>query len=568
MAILEFILGIFPVIKSILIAIIPLGFLIFIHELGHFLAAKKSGIKVNTFSIGFGPKIVGYVYKDTEYRLSWLPFGGYVQMEGENPTEQTGAEGEFASASLGKRAFVVIAGPAVNLLFGVLAYWIVFSVSINSGTIDLINGLTGQDIGLEQESVKFGMIADHSPALAAGVMSDDTIISLNGEAISNPTRFQEWIFLNPEKELDLVVEREGNLKRFTVIPDAIPGIDGKKGILHVSFKSVTIVSQIAPGSLAEKTGLKIGDQIESINGQRIYNTPYFGPQIWSEEPEMWMAAKYRPIYDDIKQNKDVVTLEILRDNEELTLKEKLTFKLPVEWEMIAIVEKKSTAHKAGIRTGDILTTFNGKMVDSKSLYAQIEASTDMPVILGFKRDGTETTYTLSPDDKTKSDKDGTFYGIRWDSVLSGITLRQKEIPTQHYSLIGAFTNGVKTSWLTFTAIARMLKKLFAGEVKPNQLAGGVGIADITNRMFQNAGLNSLLFFIGFISINLAIVNLLPIPIADGGHLLFFALEKIRGRPISIKIQAIIQQVSVLLLIAFFIYITFYDGLRLFDRIRN
>ncbi len=564
MAILELILGIFPVIKSILIAIIPLGFLIFIHELGHFLAAKKAGIKVNTFSIGFGPKIVGYVYKDTEYRLSWLPFGGYVQMEGENPTEQTGAEGEFASASLGKRAFVVIAGPAVNLLFGVLAYWIVFSVGINEGTINLINGLTGQAIGLEQKSVKFGMIADHSPALAAGVMSDDTIISLNGEAIPNSDRFREVILLNPEKELDLVVEREGNLKTFTVIPDAIPGIDGKKGILHVSFKNVTIVSQIAPASLAEKAGLKIGDQIESINGQRIYNTPYFGPDIWSEDPEMWIAAKYRPIYDDIKQNKDVATLGVQRDNE------KLTFKLPVEWEMIAIVDKESTAHKAGIRTGDFLATFNGKTVDSKSLYAQIKTSTNMPVNLTFVRDGTETTYTLSPDDKIKSESDegGTFYGIRWGSVLSGMFLTRQEIPTQHYSLIGAFTNGVKTSWLTCTAIVRILKKLFAGEVKPNQLAGALGIGDITNTMYESAGLNSFLFFIGFISINLAIVNLLPIPIADGGHLLFFALEKIRGRPISLKIQAIIQQVTVILLIAFFIYITFYDGLRLFDRIRN
>lgn len=566
MAILELILGIFPVIKAIIIAIIPLGFLIFIHELGHFLAAKKAGIKVNTFSIGFGPKIVGYVYKDTEYRLSWLPFGGYVQMEGENPHEQTGAEGEFASASLGKRAFVVIAGPAVNLLFGVLAYWIVFSVSINSGTIDLINGLTGQDIGLEQESVKFGMIADHSPALAAGVMSDDTIISLNGEAISNSTRFQEVIYLNPKKELELVVKREGNLKTFTIIPDAIPAIVGEEGRLHVRFKDETIVSQIAPGSLAEKTGLKIGDQIESINGQRIYNTPSFSLDIWNNEiwPDnlKWVAAKYRTTYDDINQNKDVVTLGVRRDNE------KLTFKLPVEWEMKADVVKKSTAHKAGIRTGDFLTTFKGKTVDSKSLYAQIKTSTDMPVTLGFKRDGTETTYTLSPDDKRKSDEDATFYGITWDIFLSGMTLTKKEIPTQYYSLIGAFANGMKTSWLTCTAIVRILKKLFAGEVKPKQLAGAVGIADMTNRMFENVGLNSLLFFIGFISINLAIVNLLPIPIADGGHLLFFALEKIRGRPIPIKIQAIIQQVTVLLLIAFFIYITFWDGLRLYDSIRN
>lgn len=561
MAILELVLGIFPAIKAIIIAIIPLGFLIFIHELGHFLAAKKAGIKVNTFSIGFGPRIVGYMYKGTEYRLSWLPFGGYVQMEGENPNEQTGAEGEFASASLGKRAFVVIAGPAVNLLFGVLAYWIVFSVGINAGTIGLINGLTGQAIGLDQKGVKIGMIADHSPALAAGVMSDDTIISLNGEAISNQYRFKELVVLNPEKELELVVEREGNLKSFTVIPDTEPTIEGQGGILHVSFKEVTIVKQIVPGSLAEKEGLIVGDQIESINGQSIYNTPYFGPRIWSDTAN-WIDEKYRNIYEEINENKDVVTLGVRRDDEILT------FKLPVKWEMKVIVEKDSTADEKGIKTGDILATFNGQTVDSKSLFSQIEAATDMPVSLGFVRDGSAETYTLSPKDKSKSDTDGTFYGIIWNNSLSGMLLKRQEIPTQHYSLIGAFTNGLNTSWLTCTAIVRILKKLFAGEVKPNQLAGAVGIATMTNTMFENVGLNSLLFFIGFISINLAIVNLLPIPIADGGHLLFFALEKIRGRPIPLKAQAIIQQVSVILIIALFIYITWYDGLRLFHSLRN
>lgn len=562
MAILELVLGIFPAIKAIIIAIIPLGFLIFIHELGHFLAAKKAGIKVNTFSIGFGPRIVGYMYKGTEYRLSWLPFGGYVQMEGENPNEQTGAEGEFASASLGKRAFVVIAGPAVNLLFGVLAYWIVFSVGINEGTIGLINGLTGQAIGLEQKGVKIGMMADHSPALAAGVMSGDTIISLNEEAIPNNARFQELIMLNPKKEMELVVEREGSLKTFTVMPDAIPNTIGESdGILHVSFKYDTIVKQIDPDSLAEKAGLIVGDQIESINGQSIYNTPYFGPRIWSDTAD-WIDEKFRNIYEEINENKDVVTLGVRRNDEILT------FKLPVKWEMKVIVEKNSTTDEKGIKTGDILATFNGQTVDSKSLYAQIEATTDMPVSLGFVRDGSAETYTLSPDDKSKSDTDGTFYGIIWNNSLSGMLLKRQEIPTQYYSLIGAFTNGLNTSWLTCTAIVRILNKLFAGEVKPNQLAGAVGIANMTNTMFENVGLNSLLFFIGFISINLAIVNLLPIPIADGGHLLFFALEKIRGRPIPLKVQAIIQQVTVLLIIAFFIYITWYDGLRLFNSLRN
>jgi regulator of sigma E protease len=143
-----------------------------------------------------------------------------------------------------------------------------------------------------------------------------------------------------------------------------------------------------------------------------------------------------------------------------------------------------------------------------------------------------------------------------------------EIPTQKYSLFSAFERGLETTWLTCTSITRTLKQLIGGEVSPKHLSGPVGIATITNQMFERVGLTSVLFFIGFISINLAIVNLLPIPIADGGHLLFFAVEKIRGRPVPRKAQEIIQQVSVILIIALFLYITWFDSLRLFDNLRN
>ena len=561
MGILELIFGVFPIIKAILLAVIPLGFLIFIHELGHFLAAKKAGIKVNTFSIGFGPKIVGYTYKDTEYRLSVLPFGGYVQMEGENPNEQTGAEGEFASASLGNRAFVVIAGPAVNLLFGVLVYWFVFSVGINADAIRLINGLTGQTIGIEEKGVQIGMIADDGPGAIGGIMPNDTVITLNKEPITNFYRFTEVITLNPKKEMELVVRRNGELKNLSVVPDAVPDPSGEIGKLYVSLRSDTIVKKLDPDSLAAQAGIKVGDQINTINGLKIYNTPYFGPEIWDNESD-WFSTKYRAKYENIDQNRDSVKIGIRRGDETLS------FDLPVHWKMKVTVERKTTAYIAGIRSGDILVTFNGRSIDSKSLYSEINAASGETVTLGFIRDGKEKTFSISPDDKSKHDEKGSFYGIGWNNYMSGMLLTAPEIPPQKYTLIGAFTNGLNTSWLTCTAIARMLKKLFAGEVSPKHLAGPFGIGAMTNTMFENVGLNSVLFFIGFISINLAIVNLLPIPIADGGHLLFFALEKIRGRPVPLKVQAIIQQVSVVLILALFLYITWYDFLRLFHGLRN
>lgn len=561
MDILELILGVFPIIKAILLAVIPLGFLIFIHELGHFLAAKKVGIKVNTFSIGFGPKIVGYKHGDTEYRLSVLPFGGYVQMEGENPNEQTGAEGEFASASLGKRAFVVIAGPAVNLLFGVLVYWFVFSVGINADAIKLINGLTGQTIGLEDKGVQIGMIADDGPGAIGGVMPNDTVVSIDGEPAINWIRFTEVITLNPEKELELVVERDGTQKTLTVVPEAVEASRGKAGKLYVSLKSDSVVTEIDPESPASQAGIKLGDYIDTIDGQKIYNTPYFGPEIWGDNFG-WIGKKHQSIYNKIEQNRDALVLGIIRGDE------KFTVQIPVQWNMKVVVQENSTAFKAGIRSEDILVTFNGKTVDSKSLYSEIIASANQTVTLGIIRDGERRTVTLSPTKKSKHDHESTYYGLRWYNFLSGMLLTEPEIPTQYYTFFGAITNGLNTHWLTCTSIARILKKLFVGEVSAKHLSGPFGIGEMTNRMFKSVGLNTVLFFIGFISINLAIVNLLPIPIADGGHLLFFALEKIRGRPVSQKAQAVIQQVSIVLILALFLYITWYDLRSLFDGLRN
>lgn len=560
MEFLEPIFAIFPTIKAVLLAIIALGFLIFIHELGHFLAAKRAGIKVNTFSIGFGPKIVGFQRGETEYKLSWLPFGGYVQMEGENPSEQTGAEGEFASASLGKRAFVVIAGPAVNLLFGILAYWCVFSVGLNADAVRLYNMFTGQSIDKTQEGVQIGWLDDDGPAAVGGVLPGDTIVSVNGDRITNWMTFSQEIQLNPEKELELVVQRDGNLKTLTVVPEAVSNPRVEYGRLNVLNQNDVIISKIDEGSLAAQAGLKVDDQIDTINGQKIYNVPNFGMGIWNPESG-WIGTKYRALYNNIHQNKDTLELGIRRGDETITLQ------LPVQWQIIAGVQKNSTAQKAGIKTGDIIVTLNGKAVDSKSLYSELKAAGDNSVTLGLIRKETEETVTLSQIDSSKPDEEGTFLGLKWDTFLSGMELKAPEIPTQNYNLFSAFGKGIEATWLTCTSITRILKRLLSGEVSPSHLAGPIGIVHITSESAK-VGLTSVLFFIGFISINLAIVNLLPIPIADGGHLLFFAVEKIRGRPVPRKAQEIVQQVSFFLIIAFFLYITWFDSLTLFHVLRN
>ncbi|MCY4404171.1 MAG: site-2 protease family protein [Candidatus Poribacteria bacterium] len=560
----EIILSIFPTIKAILLAIIPLGFLIFIHELGHFLAAKRSGIKVIAFSLGFGPKIVGFTHGETLYKLSLLPFGGYVQMEGENPSEQTGAEGEFASASLGKRAYVVIAGPAVNLLFGILTYWFVFGVGLDADSAGLISRLTGQSFHEKQQSVQIGMLDDDGPAGVGGVMPGDTIVSIDDTPITNWNIFQTKILTNPEEELEFVVKRDDKLETLTVIPEAIVNLRGSSGQIRVTETNDVFVSDVIEGSLATQAGIIVGDQIETINGQKLYTVPVFNPGIWHPQID-WRGQPYQAYYNQINQKQGSLELGIRRSVEKDTV-EKLTFDLPVTWQITTFVQKKSTAAKAGIKDRDVLVSINGTSVDSTTLYTELEKVGDSPISLGFLRDGTEKSFTISPAERSKKDEENTFYGIRWTTYLSGMSLDRPPLP--EFNFFSAFWKGCETTWLTLTSITRTLKQLIGGEVSPRYLSGPIGIADVTSRMFASVSVSTILFFIGFISINLAIVNLLPLPIADGGHLLFFAVEKLRGRPLPLKAQAIIQQVSFVLIIALALYITWFDSLTLFDKLRN
>ena len=574
MAFIEFIFSMLPSIKTVILAIIPLGFLIFIHELGHFYAAKRSGIKVNAFALGFGPKLIAFQRGETEYRLCLLPFGGYVQMEGENPNEQTGAPGEFSSASLGSRAYVVIAGPAVNLLFGVLAYWLVFAAGLNTDSARLIGGLTGQSLG-KQTPIQIGSLDDEGPAAAGGLMPGDTIVSVNGHTVNTWPTFQTKILTSASKRLALVVERNGEHQTLFVTPEAVPSIRGELGMLHVTARQKTEVKDVAPGSSAAAAGIQVGDLIETLNGETLYDVPAFGSWMWRPSPE-WLGAKHQALYNRINLNPTALEIGIRRGEETLTIQ------LPVQWHMTASVQPGSTAETAGIQNGDILVTLNGEAVDSASLYTQLTTITDKPLEFGLLRQGVEKTATLPQDEGSNlqalietSEKNALAshssietHGLAWQTKLSGMQLGPQTVPLPAYNVFTALGKGVESTWLTFTTVARTLQQLIGGEVSPKHLTGPIGIASATSRMFDRVGLASVLFFIGFISINLCIVNLLPIPIADGGHLLFFAIEKIFGRPMPRKAQEIVQQVSIYLLIGLFLYITWFDGISLLHDLRN
>ena len=537
---------------TIILAILALGFLIFIHELGHFFAAKRCGIRVEKFSIGFGPRLFGFRRGETEYCLSALPFGGFVKMAGENPDEQKGEEGEFASAPVGHRIFVAIAGPVMNFLLGIILFSFVYLIGLDHGTMWLMEMLVGRS----DQMAQIGLVADDSPAKQGGIEPGDTIVSINDRKIKNWQDFNTTILTHPDEELKIIVSRDGQPKTLYVTPKSLD----RKGIgqIRVSSRQSAMVESITEGSAAAEAGVQARDLIETINERQIYHVPEFGSVIW--EPSYPFASAHRRFYQELNESQNgEIALGIRRGSESLTVS------FPINWMVNAVVEEGSEATKAGIQSGDEIVSINGESIQNFELYPKLyELATrnpGQPVEIGLLRNGEQMNATLTP--ALGVDENQLYLqGLHWQLSLDGLALAVPSVPIPKYNIVTAVGEGIQTNWLILEMVTKVLKRLVTREVKTKHLTGPIGIVDATRRVVE-FGLRSLLFFVGFISVNLAIVNLLPIPIADGGQILFFTLEKLRGRPLSIRNQMIIQQVSIVLLAGLFLYITFYDLLRVF-----
>ncbi|MFH1313216.1 MAG: RIP metalloprotease RseP, partial [Candidatus Eisenbacteria bacterium] len=229
---------------------ITLSILIFVHEMGHFWAAKRSGVRVERFSIGFGPKLIGFTRGETEYRLSAIPFGGYVRMSGEDPeADHTGDDREFLSKSRGVRAFIVIAGPAMNFLLAVV----------------LLVGLVAV-LGVETVTTRVvGTVVEDTPAWAAGLKEHDEILSVGGETVQTWNAVLESLDANLGSRLDMTFLRDGRTESTTI--DLVSTDSLAKVGMYV-FRDATI-GQVAWRGPAYAAGLRPGDRVTNIDGVAI-----------------------------------------------------------------------------------------------------------------------------------------------------------------------------------------------------------------------------------------------------------------------------------------------------------
>ena len=249
---------------TIIFGIIGFGIMVFVHELGHFVAAKRVGIEVETFSLGWGKKIVGFDYRGTNYRISMLPFGGYCKLRGEDPysPQEQRPDGTFFAASPWKRIITSAAGPLANVVFAVLIltliWWIGFNVHTDGNRIILASDYT------------MDSFTDTPPATRAGLKTGDRILAVNDTPINHFQDLLESVATAPRQEIVLTIEREGRRFQTSLTPEL--DLDTGAGRIGVYAWRDPVVDRVEPGQAASLAGLERGDRIIAAGGTAVRHT--------------------------------------------------------------------------------------------------------------------------------------------------------------------------------------------------------------------------------------------------------------------------------------------------------
>ena len=423
---------------------IVLGFLILIHEFGHYAAAKYFGVRVEQFAIGFGKRLVGFRHGETDYRINALPLGGYVKMSGENPMDdRTGDPGEFLSHPRWQRFIIALAGPAMNIMLAVALLTGVYMVHYEYAAV------------LDEPTV-VGWVNPNTPAEKAGIQNGDKIIRV--EDIENPNWEQVdfKVILSPNQPLKFGIERDGRVMEKVLVPEPLgPNESGDVG--WVPKQSSATLTLVEPGMPADKAGIKVGDQILSANGQDI--------------------------------------------------------------------------------------------PDQAALIQMLNRTKDQPLQLVVLRNGERLTFTVKPALDPSVPALDTRFRI---GVLS--------IPTKVVKL--NFSDALKQSLLenkkNSFLIMELLQKMVQRKVSMRQVDGPIGIGRDVGEAAREEGWTPLLRITVAISLNLGIMNLLPIPILDGGVILLLFVESLMQKEISLPIKERIYQAAFVFLVLFAVMVIYND----------
>jgi len=426
--------------------IVALGVLITVHEFGHFWVARRCGVYVQRFSVGFGRTLWRRTDKHgTEYVLAVIPLGGYVKMLDErNETVPDELRHQsFNSKTVWQRAAIISAGPIANFIFAVFTYWLVFIIGVPA-VRPVVGEVTPQSIAA-QSNISPGMELKSIDGIETPDW-DSVRLSLIGEIGNNQTTLGVSQFGASE-----VVEKKLDLTQWRFDPEKQDPVVAL-GIIPRGPQIESVLAEVQTDSAAQKAGLQAGDRIVKVDGQVLANWRTFAMQV--------------------------------RDNP-------------------------------------------GK-----------------PIALEVERAGSSVDITLTPDTKSVGKgKEQGFAGV----VPKVIPLPDEYKTIRQYGPFVAFYEAGDKTWQLMKLTVNMLGKLITGDVKLNNLSGPISIAQGAG-MSAEYGLVYYLMFLALISVNLGIVNLFPLPVLDGGHLVFLAIEKLKGGPVSERVQNFSYRIGAIVLV--------------------
>lgn len=427
--------------------IVLIGIMVVVHEFGHFAVAKLCGVRVEAFSIGFGPRLFGIKHGDTDYKVSLLPLGGYVKMTGENPGEEQPISdpGSFVAHPRWQRMLIGVAGPLANLILAFAAMTLYFG---------WINEVPAHDV----KTTTVEWVVPGSPAAQAGIQPGDVIASFGTQ--SNPTWDQvvASIVLDPNQNVPVSVERAGNPVQLTMRAPSELNDDDLAGMLPQYMYGPIGIQAISPGTPAARAGLRAGDAIESVDGHAFHTV--------------------------------------------------------------------------------------------SSLLAYMQAGKGKPLSLMVLRNGK----TIGPLTATPATLDT---GWKLGFMAVPPPIRNAPMP-----LTKALAKSTQFCADGSTLIVQMLERIATRRVPANQLTGPVGIARMAGDAAETKGWYSKFYLAGVISLNLAILNLMPFPILDGGLILLLMIESVLRHDISINVKERIYQAAFVVLVMFFAFVIFNDVTKL------
>lgn len=503
---------------------------IFVHELGHFLAARWRGLKIDRFSIGFGPKIVAWTRGGVEYRLSWFPLGGYVALP--QLADMRGIEGEPSSdadklppISYTDKMIVSVAGAVFNVLFAFLlacVLWVIkqpVSENMASTTIGHIVKtveVRGPD-GTPTEVP--------SPAAAAGLQLGDRILSIDGRPI------KEWRDVihavvtssawsdDGQRQSLFTIERDGVVSDFVVHPVPV----GDDEIRHVGIGPAytVVIDEVLPDSLAAEIGLQAGDELVSYQDSPIFSVPHFF--------ELYGARPGEAARLVVRRNDETVTINI-----------------PARAApTITGIRRNSIAHRNGLHVGDRIVAVDDTKVRNQDHLRDLLAARTDAFELTVEREGTTVTLQLP------GRPPQTLLGIEFGHVL-GVVFAAKELPPVRIPPLTQCVNVVQEAYRTLYSLLSP-----ASDVGLSDISGPIEIVRVYHMVAQT-GIRALLSLTILVNISLALFNILPIPVLDGGHMMFATIARIRNRPLSPEFLIKTQGVFMLLLLTMIIYVSYFN----------